>query len=178
MKVLEKSISELQGYEDFTNYVIYSNGAVINKTTNRRIAQTQCKSTGYFMVSLWNNNKRRSCTLHRLLALAFLDNPRNSTEVNHKDGNKANNDLSNLEWVSHRENLQHAVNTGLHSPKFTKRADVRKKIVCCNDGKVFESVKSASEHYHITNISSVLTGKRKTAGGLRFEYYEREAYRS
>ena len=172
MEVLKRNISDLNGYEKYTHYVVSSNGDIFNKHTGNKIAQTKCKKTGYYMVSLWSNNKCRTCTVHRLLAMAFIDNPNNYKEVNHIDGNKTNNNLSNLEWVTHKANIQHAVDMGLHHPKFTKRVDVRKKIVCCDDGKVFESVKSATEYYKTTNISSVLNGKRKTAGGYRFKYYE------
>lgn len=172
MKILEKNICELTGYEKYTNYIIRNNGDIFNKKKGNKIAQTKCKTTGYYMVSLWSNNERRVCTVHRLLAIAFIENPNDYKEVNHKDGDKTNNSLYNLEWITHKENIKHAVNNGLHHPKFTKHADVRKRIICCDDGNVFESVKCAAEYYRTRNISSVLTGKRKTAGGYRFKYYE------
>lgn len=174
MIVLERKICDLPGYEAYRNYAVRSNGEIVNTDTGLVLAQRICKSTGYKMVNLWSNNKRRSCCVHRLLALAFIDNPTLERDVNHKDGNKTNNRLDNLEWVSHRENTLHAINIGLFSPSFTKRTYNRKRIVCCNDNKQFDSVRSAAEFYGVTaaNISAVLKGKRQTAGGRRFEYAE------
>lgn len=172
MVVLEKSICDLPGYEAYKNYAIRSNGEVVNKITGRVLSQPICRSTGYRMVCLWGNNSRRTCCVHRLLALAFIDNPTFERDVNHKDGNKTNNRLDNLEWVSHRENIVHAIRNGLFRPTFVKSGYCGKRIVCCEDGNQFNSVKSAAEFYGVVaaNISGVLKGKRKTAGGRRFEY--------
>jgi hypothetical protein len=171
---LECNIGELDGYENFANYTIFSDGTILNNRTHKKVSQRVCKKNGYLMVSLWNANCRRQCTVHRLLALAFVENPQLLAEVNHKDGDKLNNSLDNLEWISHRENIKHAVDMGLHNPRFSKRADVRKRVVCCNDGRIFKSVVDAGRCYGIKsigNISSVLNGHRKSVNGLRFEYY-------
>lgn len=60
--------------------------------------------------------------VHRLVAEAFLENSENKEEVNHIDGNKLNNHVSNLEWSTHLENMQHAVRTGLHKLPFGEKA--------------------------------------------------------
>ena len=60
------------------------------------------------MISVSINNKSKPYRVHRLLANNFIENPKKLKEVNHIDGNKLNNDLSNLEWVSHFGNMQHA----------------------------------------------------------------------
>lgn len=72
--------------------------------------------------------------VHRLLAIAFLPNPENKPEVNHKDGNKLNNSLDNLEWVTHQENIRHDIDTGLRvfekgnkSPMYGKRHSAKTK---------------------------------------------------
>lgn len=64
---------------------------------------------GYHKVTIF----RKFYTPHRLVALLFVPNPENKPDINHKDGNKLNNHFSNLEWVTHRENIQHAYDTGL-----------------------------------------------------------------
>jgi len=67
-------------------------------------------STGYKRCALSGVG---TCKVHRLVALAFVPNPNNYPEVNHKDGNKANNNINNLEWVTHQQNTQHAHKNGL-----------------------------------------------------------------
>lgn len=68
---------------------------------------------GYYCVSLYKNNKEDRQYIHRLLALMFIPNKKNKTFVNHKDGVKTNNELSNLEWCTQKENNRHAYDSGL-----------------------------------------------------------------
>lgn len=81
---------------------------------------TNNNKQGYCFVRLWNfkTNKRKWFLIHRLLAEAFIPNPNNMECVNHIDGNKLNNDLSNLEWCSIAENNRHARRTGLNKGGF------------------------------------------------------------
>ena len=71
------------------------------------------KEKGYCRVSLNNGNGKISKRVHRLVAEAFIPNPENKPEVNHKDGNKLNNCVSNLEWCTNKENIEHSIRTGL-----------------------------------------------------------------
>lgn len=86
---------------------------IIRNAKTKSIKSQYVSSTGYYMISISKNNKSKSFRVHRLLANNFIDNPNKLKEVNHKDGNKLNNSLTNLEWVSHFGNMQHAFNTGL-----------------------------------------------------------------
>ena len=71
---------------------------------------------GYFYVNLYENGKfSKTLKIHRMVAAAFVPNPENKPDVNHKDGNKQNNLPDNLEWVTESENVIHAFATGLHS---------------------------------------------------------------
>lgn len=79
--------------------------------------QTINKQTGYPVVSLYKNNKGKSATVHRLVAKAFIPNPDGLNQVNHLDGIKTNNNVDNLEWVTHQDNAIHAVSTGLKTYK-------------------------------------------------------------
>ncbi len=72
---------------------------------------------GYHTVTLSKNNKAKTYTVHRLVALAYVANSENASEINHKDGDKTNNRASNLEWCSRSENNQHAYDIGLNTPK-------------------------------------------------------------
>ena len=141
------------------------------------------KGNQYFAVALCKNGKRSSKKIHKLLADHFIynDDPENKTQCNHKDGNKLNNALSNLEHCTHSENVQHAWDIGLHEKT---REAVRKngrengikhssKPVLCNE--LFQTYPSASYAArdlgpHCPNISSVCLGKIKTTGGYTFCY--------
>lgn len=81
---------------------------------------------GYLRVKVHKGGVVKMAKVHRLVALAFLDNPENKAEVNHKDGNKKNNSVSNLEWATRLENMQHAWRTGLNDTKGER--NVRSKI--------------------------------------------------
>ncbi len=77
---------------------------------------------GYLHLSLSRNGKKRWFTVHRLVAGAFIPNPKGLKAVNHKDGDKKNNHFENLEWVTCSQNTQHAYDTGLHSQVGSKNA--------------------------------------------------------
>lgn len=86
------------------NYEISSEGEVRNKVTGK--IKSQRLGRGYRRVTLYPSGI--TYTIHRLVALAFLENPKNLPSVNHKDGNKENNNVSNLEWCTVKENNNHA----------------------------------------------------------------------
>lgn len=78
------------------------------------------------MVNLYENKKRSKKLVHRLVAQEFLENPTEKEQVNHIDGNKSNNYLSNLEWVTRSENVKHAYLIGLKKPTKKVRAAAQK----------------------------------------------------
>jgi hypothetical protein len=96
----------------FPNYDVLSSGHVRNCKT-QRVLKTYFHK-GYQYLQLYSNGKDTNFDIHRLVALAFVPNPNNLPEVNHKDGNKENCWDWNLEWVSHRSNIHHAYLTGLN----------------------------------------------------------------
>jgi hypothetical protein len=97
---------ELSGYE---NYEVSSFGQVRNKKTGRILKAAN--KGGYLSVGLSLKGKTRSCSVHRLIALTFLENLENKAHVNHKDKNKSNNNIYNLEWCSPLENNIHKSST-------------------------------------------------------------------
>lgn len=98
--------------EDFPNYSITRDGRVWSSKRNKFLSPGLA-GKGYPMVILWMYGKPYSRLIHRLLALAFIPNPENKSEVNHMDGNKQNNYLNNLEWATPHENRLHAYRLGL-----------------------------------------------------------------
>lgn len=88
--------------KDYPRYYISNKGRVYSFKHNKLLALNEQKNK-YFYVHLWDNGKRKSFRLHRLIASNFLENPHNKPIVHHIDGNRYNNDVSNLMWVTHAE---------------------------------------------------------------------------
>lgn len=106
---------DIPGYEGY--YIISSKGVILSLRHSKGVRKikrvvSQSLNNGkdvnsYWSTNLWKNNNGKHLFVHRLLALAFIPNPENKEHVNHIDLNKLNNDLSNLEWVTRRENFAH-----------------------------------------------------------------------
>lgn len=121
---------------------------------------------GYMAVMLKKSGKVRLITIHRLVAIAFLDNPDGLQEVNHKDEDKTNNHVDNLEWCTRKYNQ----NYNEHYKIYYKSV-----IQLTKDGTEvgrYESLKAAQEATGIPSsyISGVLSGRRRTTGGFRWQY--------
>ena len=110
MKELWKDIHRYEG-----RYKISNTGRVFssNRYYGSRILKTRLSQFGYPYVVLCVNQNRKTIVVHRLVALAFLDKPKDKNNVNHIDGDKTNNKVENLEWCNASENQLHAVRTGL-----------------------------------------------------------------
>ena len=148
-----------------------------SKGTFRIIERSEKKASdngkGYLFMCLYENNIQKRVYVHRLVAEAFLDNPDNKPQVNHKDGNKANNNVENLEWVTSGENNNHALLIGLRTEYPGKR------IAAYLDGKemaVFKNAVVASKMTGICRASIAecakpfREGQGHTAGGFKWKY--------
>lgn len=104
-----KKRNRIYRYYTVDDYDITKNGEIINKHTGR-IVKPQPNGKGYLRISIG----KKLMFVHRLVAEKYIPNPDNLPQVNHKDGNKTNNCVDNLEWVSNSVNRKHAVQSGLH----------------------------------------------------------------
>jgi len=99
--------------KDYPNYSITEDGVIFSNITNKALAPFN--NNGYLRIGLSKDNKRKKFLVHRLIAEAFIPNDQNNLLINHKDGNKMNNHISNLEWCTYSENLKHAYKIGLYT---------------------------------------------------------------
>ena len=105
--------------KNYDNYLISDRGRVFSEK-NKKFLKPWKDRGGYFNVGLWKNGVRKMQKVHRLVALAFTPNPENKRTVNHIDGCKTNNHADNLEWATDKENVHHAMDTGLQDNKGEK----------------------------------------------------------
>lgn len=160
---------DIRGFEGI--YQVNEEGIIIStaRNGNGHKQHTMAHSTdsyGYAVVKLRDKNKVITKKVHRLVAEAFLTNEENKPQVNHKDGNKQNNNLSNLEWVTASENIRHAKENGFQC-ECNNRKRVEQLTLNGESVATFNSLKAAEEATGIgwTGISAVIRNKRKSAGG-------------
>lgn len=120
-------------------FLISDEGEIYSLISKKKLKQTLNKSTGYIgvVVSLGGRNKKILIKTHIAVASTFVEGYKDGLVVNHKDGNKTNNNFKNLEWVTLKENSNHAVKNGL----FLRS----KKVRCLNNGMVFINIKEAAK---------------------------------
>lgn len=151
-----------------TNYSVSDTGEIRNDTTGRLLKQQT--DGGYCSCTLAINKKPKRFRVHRLVALAFIENPENKDYVNHKDGDRQNNIVSNLEWVTPSENTRHAFDSGLVT------SNRKKAVVQYNmNGEKMMTFNSLAEAERQTGVlSSKITlacqRKRRSAGDYQWRY--------
>ena len=181
MEEIWKDVKGYEGYYQISNYgrlksfkIDSINGKVLKLTNNRG---------DYFSVILQGKGKKsRSTRIHRLVAEAFIPNPSCLPQVNHKDGNKQNNHVSNLEWCTERENICHAIkmhpeqlNGMINYNKFIRPRKIVQMDLNRNVIAIFENATIASKQTKVCGRNILqcasLEDKRHTAGGFiwRFE---------
>lgn len=155
--------------KDYENYEVTTTGEVINTKTGRVLKPAK-DSDGYLRVCLCKNCKPKVFLVHRLVAEAFIPNPDNLLEINHRDEDKTNNTVENLEWCTHEYNN----NYGTRNEKVAK-AKSKTVLQLRKDGSLVRVWKSVMEvqrqlHYSSGNISQCCNGKLHTTHGYKWRY--------
>ena len=175
-----EDFKDVKGFEG--KYQVSNMGNVkslnFNHTKKERLLSTKGLRSGYPTVSLGRKSNAR---VHRLVAETFLKRPIGKDQVNHINGIKTDNRLSNLEWVTGSENMQHALKNNLWKPSIEKARKIshEKSSIAVSQinekGDVvntFKSIASAERKTGIKHISCVTSGKRKRAGGFYWKRAE------
>lgn len=139
--------------DELTPYIIDSRGFVINTQTNRVLLHSH-NHKGYKMVTMHHKGKAYTKTIHKLVASYFIPNPFDLPVINHKDGNKLNNDVSNLEWCTSQQNTQHAWKNGLAKP-LVGNANGCAKYTDNQIGQVCELLEKRISPRNISDITKV-----------------------
>ena len=168
----------LQGYEQF--YEINPAGGVFS-LRRKHLLKYRISNGGYRRVMLYDKTGHKELSVHRLVGIQYLPNKEGKPDINHIDGNKLNNHVSNLEWVTKAENSQHAVRLGLmgcwnsnKNGKLSGEGNGRCKL---SDKTVTQmrkeytgkrgELKRMGEHYnvHWATVSRIVNNKQRTNGG-------------
>ena len=165
---------DITGYEGL--YQVSDDGHIRRILANgkTRPVKNRPSGNGYYTVCLSDHCKKKTFAVHRLVAETFLRVP-TDMEVNHKDGNKLNNNVDNLEWVTQKQNQHHAIQVLSKNPW----GKPPRKVNCLDaeTGELiakFDSVSEASRSLNNSNARSRITlvcqGQQKTAYGYKWKY--------
>lgn len=168
-KVVEYKL--IEGYDD---YMVSSDGKVwslnYNHTGKTNELKPRANRHGYLRVDLHTNGQHAMKSVHRLVAQAFISNPNNLPQVNHKDQDKTNNCVDNLEWCTAEYNSNWGDRNERIGKAQTNHPVKSKPVVCLETGEVYSSMHEAERQTGtpLQSISACLNGKRKTAGGFHW----------
>lgn len=166
---------DIKGYEG-----LYQASNLGNIKSKNRILKQIKRKDGYYFVNLSKNSKVKPTKVHRIIAETFIENKNNYNIINHKDNNKENNCVENLEWCTQSHNIKEAYKCGARKPiRLIGKNNPKSKGVIQYDLynnyiKKWDCIKEASKKLKIkdSNISLVCKGKRKYVGGYIWKYEE------
>ena len=174
MREIWKDIKGFEGLYQISNYgrvkslQMYAGGKYIRRN---KILMPCNNGNGYYIVYLMKDRKRNVKYIHRLVAQAFIENPNNYSCINHKDENKTNNNVNNLEWCTYKYNN----NYGNHNLKISKTR-LKKSVVQydmnMNIIKIWDGINIAMKETKCRHIVECCKGKIKSSGGYIWRYNE------
>lgn len=195
---MEEIWRDIKGYEG--KYQVSNLGRVksLERTdnNNHKVKEKELKIISdkdqYSIINLYQNGKNKTCRIHRLVASAFIPNPNNYPVINHKDENRTNNRIDNLEWCTSKHNnnygshnkkvgkaLKGKPKSKQHILKVRENNPNKRKVKCLNTNEIFEYIVDAARIYNIcqSDITKCCKGKNKSAGKIdgkpaRWMYYE------
>jgi len=168
---LKKTMEILKEIKDYKGLYKISNLGVIKSEITNKILKNKLNSKGYFCVNLYKNKISKTHTIHRLLAVYFIENLNKYPCVNHIDGNKINNNLNNLEWCSYSENNKHAYDIGLKKMSEYNKKILFKKVIDNNTKIIYNSIKEASIKNNINYTTLGLKLNNRIKNNTNFKFY-------
>lgn len=173
-----KDISGYEGLYQVSNYGrVKSVGKIVNGSNQYginfqyfrkdKILKPIRDNWGYLRVSLYKDNIKMAKRIHRVVAETFMPNNHNYTIINHKNGNKEDNSVDNLEWCSQSHNVLESYRLGLQKPQTKKvlQYDLQNNFI-----REWDCISEPRKLYHNSHIADCCSGKRKTAGGYIWKY--------
>ncbi len=176
---MEEIWKDIKGYEGL--YRVSNLGEIFSIRRNKKMSLRLNKCRGYYDINLIKNKTSKRIHIHRLVAETFISNPNNYPCVNHKDENKTNNYVDNLEWCTYKYNNNYGSAQKKRFETFKKRnikiKAFQPKIITQYDLngsfiKNWNSIKEAQNELNISHISEVCNNKRKTAGKYIWRFKE------
>ena len=184
-KVTREEWKPIKGYEGFYEisnfgrvrsldsvfYQRHYSGCMAKHKKQGKIMKLHIRPNGYLAIGLRDKDgHQKSLSIHRLVALHFLDKPEGKDYINHLDANPKNNRVDNLEWCTQSHNIQYAYDNGTKTPPGMKK--VNQYDMAGNYIRTWESVTQAERTLHINNVGAVCRGVRNYAGGCKWQYTE------
>lgn len=166
MKEIWKDIEDYEGLYQVSNF------GRIKRVTTGRILKGGKNKDGYLLVRLYKNSIGSTKGIHRLVAKVFIPNPENKPEINHIDEDKTNNKVSNLEWMTAKENTNHGTRNGRMSR--SKSIPIIATNIKTGESHEFYGTNECARQLGLSpgSICKCLKGRYRQTGGYTFQYKE------